>query len=589
MWKNFDGKPYTRDQLAARIASADFSNWRRKDGSVGRPLYIVLHNTSDPTIKLWLSWPPAKRSQYILNAQADYENNKHWLAGPHFFVPPDDAICAFGFSDLTTCGTHASCFNSDSIGIEMVGEFDNEDFDQGPGALVRDNAVYLMALLHNKLGLQPEPYVYGRQGLHFHIECKQDDHDCPGTAVHKPDVVALIKAKMSELAAVPAVVTAGGVIPAAAVAGAQRFTNITATVFGGTSDDEERSAYDQHLIDDHELGVALPSLFKDPRPQVRVIKGSKSAVCSIVDVGPWNKTDAYWTGSGRPRSETQRAQKQKADDGKVPTNDAGIDLTPGAARAVGVDGKDVVDWEFVSVPASVTGAGNGAPAVKGTGPISDAGPKPPISGPQLPDLLNWLGQMETTIGTIKAALVPASQPAQQTSTFGGIGMSAQTPTNPAQTSTNLDPVLQQALAILQAIGTQTAKPQTPVAPAAGPQDVLQKMIGILNAAMGIAPTQPGGTPASQLGPVNGALGQTIGNLLNGNKSAIGIIGALITSVLQVVGPNASTILPFLSPGTLGGVALPVFLAITAWGVLGKMEKWNQAAAAPAQSQPAAQK
>jgi hypothetical protein len=30
-------------------------------------------------------------------------------------------------------------------------------------------------------------------------------------------------------------------------------------------------------------------------------------------------------------------------------------------------------------------------------------------------------------------------------------------------------------------------------------------------------------------------------------------------------------------------ALPIFLAMTAWGFLGKREKWSQAAAAPAQS------
>ena len=41
-----------------------------------------------------------------------------------------------------------------------------------------------------------------------------------------------------------------------------------------------------------------------------------------------------------------------------------------------------------------------------------------------------------------------------------------------------------------------------------------------------------------LGQVNGALGQTIGNLLNGKKSAIGVIGALATSLLSAV-PSGS--------------------------------------------------
>ncbi len=199
MWPNFDGKPYTRAQLVAHINACDFATWLRKDGSRGKPAFITLHNTSSPDIKLWLSWAPAKRQQYILNMQPYYEK-MGWRGGPHFFVPPQDDICAFGFNDLMAAGTHASCFNNVSIGIEMVGEFNYDKFDSGPGAQVADNAVYLMALLHNKIGLTPNPYVYDQRGLHFHIECKADNHDCPGSMVHKPDVVGRVAAKMAELA-----------------------------------------------------------------------------------------------------------------------------------------------------------------------------------------------------------------------------------------------------------------------------------------------------------------------------------------------------------------------------------------------------
>jgi N-acetylmuramoyl-L-alanine amidase len=198
MWPNFDGKPYTREQIAARINACDFSAWKRKDGSHGKPSFITLHNTSSPDIKLWLSWTPDKREEYIRNMQPYYEK-MGWRGGPHFFVPPQDDICAFGFNDLMAAGTHASCFNNVSIGIEMVGEFDREAFDSGPGAQVGDNAVYLMALLHNKIGITPAPYVYGQHGLHFHIECKADNHDCPGISVQKPDIVARITEKMREL------------------------------------------------------------------------------------------------------------------------------------------------------------------------------------------------------------------------------------------------------------------------------------------------------------------------------------------------------------------------------------------------------
>jgi hypothetical protein len=199
MWPNFDGKPYTRDQLAAYINARNFSSWKHKNGTLGKPAFITLHNTSSPDIHLWMSWSAAKRQQYILNMQPYYEH-MGWRGGPHFFVTPQSDICAFGFNDLMAAGTHASCFNNTSIGIEMVGEFDREAFDSGPGAQVADNAIYLMALLHNKIGLTPTPYAYNQRGLHFHVECAADNHHCPGGYVSKSDVVARVKAKMAELA-----------------------------------------------------------------------------------------------------------------------------------------------------------------------------------------------------------------------------------------------------------------------------------------------------------------------------------------------------------------------------------------------------
>lgn len=198
MWPNFDGKPYSREKLANHINSCDFSHWKRKDGSHGRPSFITLHNTSSPTIKLWMNWLPEKRQDYIHNMQPYYEK-MGWRGGPHFFVTPQEDICAFGFNDLLAAGTHASCFNNVSIGIEMIGEFDQEAFDSGAGAQVADNAIYLMALLHNKIGIAPEPYAYNQHGLHFHVECRHDNHHCPGHFVQKPDVVARVAAKMAEL------------------------------------------------------------------------------------------------------------------------------------------------------------------------------------------------------------------------------------------------------------------------------------------------------------------------------------------------------------------------------------------------------
>jgi hypothetical protein len=86
-----------------------------------------------------------------------------------------------------------------------------------------------------------------------------------------------------------------------------------------------------------------------------------------------------------------------------------------------------------------------------------------------------------------------------------------------------------------------------------------------------------------LGQVNGALGETLGNLLNGKKTAIGLIGAVLTSVLHQVpaGTGLGDVIAMLTPATgLSGYTMPVFLGLTAWGVLGKFEKWAQGTAPP---------
>ena len=120
-----------------------------------------------------------------------------------------------------------------------------------------------------------------------------------------------------------------------------RESGITATVFGG-SGDLNRSAYDNHVVTDDELGVALPYRFPGARPKVRVTKDGRSVTAEIVDVGPWNTDDPYWQTGTRPQAESGTDKSGRS------TNHAGIDLTPAAARAIGLAGKGAVDWEFVA-------------------------------------------------------------------------------------------------------------------------------------------------------------------------------------------------------------------------------------------------
>ncbi|HEX9214260.1 MAG TPA: peptidoglycan-binding protein [Bradyrhizobium sp.] len=119
---------------------------------------------------------------------------------------------------------------------------------------------------------------------------------------------------------------------------------------------------------------------------------------------------------------------------------------------------------------------------------------------------------------------------------------------------------------------------TPTNPA--PADQLKPIVDLLGALL-----NKDGKPV--LGQVNGALGETIGKMLDGKKTALGIGGSLITALLSAVtaSPNAGGLAGLFGtiasavPG-LSQFALPISLALTAWGVLGKMEKWAQGTAPP---------
>jgi uncharacterized protein (TIGR02594 family) len=115
-------------------------------------------------------------------------------------------------------------------------------------------------------------------------------------------------------------------------------SGITATMFGGP-----KSAYGGP-IDDSSLGVALPFHFTGERPRVRVTSKAGAIECAIVDVGPWNTNDPYWQTSTRPQAESGTDMTGRK------TNKAGIDLTLAAAKALQIDGKGLVDWEFVTSP-----------------------------------------------------------------------------------------------------------------------------------------------------------------------------------------------------------------------------------------------
>ena len=177
MWAHFEGR--ARDRLAsvAYLNSLTWTDWK--------PLGITLHNTAAPTLKQWAETGPDHDAR-IRNLQSYYENDLGWHAGPHWFISRN---WINWFSNPLLPGVHSRCFNATRFGIEMVGDYNAESFATGDGALVRDNAIFWIAALNHKFGFDPND-------LTFHVECKRDNHDCPGKNVVKGDVIAAVIAEM---------------------------------------------------------------------------------------------------------------------------------------------------------------------------------------------------------------------------------------------------------------------------------------------------------------------------------------------------------------------------------------------------------
>jgi hypothetical protein len=86
--------------------------------------------------------------------------------------------------------------------------------------------------------------------------------------------------------------------------------------------------------------VALPHRMALGK-EVELRYGARVLVVPVLDVGPWNIDDAYWTDSRRPAAEEGRGYYRK------PVNRAGIDLSDPVFAALGLRDNGVVEWRFV--------------------------------------------------------------------------------------------------------------------------------------------------------------------------------------------------------------------------------------------------
>lgn len=173
----------TQDEFKKYAANLDWSGWR--------PKMPYLHNTGVPSLKQWQNMGNTPQERWGNNLNT-YYTNMGWHAGPHLVCCPDYiwVLCK-----LNAPGVAESCSNSVAFGIEMVGNYEPgfDKFSTGDGAKVGLNTCFAIATMADIVGWgNLADYSFNEKGLHFHRDCLQDHHACPGSLITKSYILSEI-------------------------------------------------------------------------------------------------------------------------------------------------------------------------------------------------------------------------------------------------------------------------------------------------------------------------------------------------------------------------------------------------------------
>lgn len=171
-WKGIVGLNFNAIEFDHYCHSLHWTQWR--------PSFIVLHNTSSPTLD---QRPHGFTHQHMENLEDYYKNKMHWSAGPHLFI---DDKQIWVFCPLNLSGVHSPSYNKFAFGIEMLGDYNIEEFNSGRGLLVQQNTIAAMTSLSAVLGLDPK-------NMKLHKEDPITKHkDCPGKHVVKEQIISAV-------------------------------------------------------------------------------------------------------------------------------------------------------------------------------------------------------------------------------------------------------------------------------------------------------------------------------------------------------------------------------------------------------------
>src|ERR1043165_6882856 len=113
-WKPIVGQNFDQDGFDNYCQSLQWTAWR--------PAFIVLHNTATPNLA---QRPNGFNNQSMQGFVSYYRDTQHWSGGPHLFI---DDHQIWVFTPLTVSGVHSPSWNKLAIGIEMLGDYEQEAF-----------------------------------------------------------------------------------------------------------------------------------------------------------------------------------------------------------------------------------------------------------------------------------------------------------------------------------------------------------------------------------------------------------------------------------------------------------------------------
>lgn len=143
---------------------------------------VCIHHTAFPDLKMR---PKGLTVQHIRNMAYGYKNNLGWSSGPHLYVDEDQI---FGMSPMNKRGVHAVGFNKDTVGIEMLGNYNEEDPEDRRGEQVIDLTAQAVAVILRAMSMEPSPDT-----VHFHREDPHTSKRCPGTLIEKGEFIAKVR------------------------------------------------------------------------------------------------------------------------------------------------------------------------------------------------------------------------------------------------------------------------------------------------------------------------------------------------------------------------------------------------------------